>query len=522
MVLGTPVRFFYAALLSGLVCAAVCLADSPVVEVDPSVTPEPPTPTPTLTPTPTATLEPEQEDGVVEPLGVWTAVTPKPTPTPLPTPEDVQVQPEEEHDSEGSGVDAEEDSESPEYLDEEEDPNLELIRAAQEPRTVVASKRQKKRLLAARIIRHRMMKAQRQELGLDRLRAADPRGEPEIRLCSVNIDSYSTVKEYKRVFKAAKLPNRTKIETSVVAAAQSASCDVIALQGLMGQEEEIAQEALETLQKKIQKSLGGEWTSRMGKATSGTLRNAFLVRGDKVRVNQFVSYEDKAPTSFGAFNINSVARPMIRIDLEVSGVGNASPKTREVMVFTYDFRNADGKLYEPEAHHMQMADLLRQIVHSELDNYPPERRPIVVLLGDRQGPQAAPGTQLLEGRYRLMDFTLNGKCKLQPDNKVQCDPSMVHLKEFFGVTTEGLNVEPTRKVKKDEAGEKTVLVYPSKKKMLPKEIAERKRTSEVYLSSEDLSLAQVSPTSFGRYQAGIKKVQTSLTESPLVWVELNW
>ena len=173
---------------------------------------------------------------------------------------------------------------------------------------------------------------------------------------------------------------------------------------------------------------------------------------------------------------------------------------------------------------MQMADAIRQIIHTEEKGYPREGpQPISVLLGDRHGAQQVPATQLLEGRSRLVNFTQNGGCTLSEENTVACTNPVVHNKEFFGVTAEGfLSTGKVKTVKSEDGAEKRVLLYPPKAAEAKKRRPLREKTVEIYLQGPDLPNALAQWQKPGRYTAGVVKVRNGLPLSPLVWVELNW
>ncbi len=481
------------------------------------------------TPTPKPNLNPDHEDDV-EPLDAWEPA--KTTPTPA-LQEGTAVGKTAEADSDFPAADSVGDEEV-----EESEPAVELesvesdaqlpedaankaaLDAAQKPRHIQLSKNQKKRMQAARSTRWKLLREQRKNLGIS-LDRADIRGEPEIRLCTLNLNYYGTVENYRRVFKSSKLRFRRKIERSTVSAIKSSACDVVALQNILGGDNDTFEKAVNALTKILKRDTGSAWSSYLSLPNRDIVRNGFIVRKGAGEVVHTESFGTVKLTTFGTFQAKEFARAPFELILKVTGKEKADE--RILVLLTYDFRNsfiAADK--EPESLRMQMADAIRQIIHTEAHKYPPEVLAMLILLGDRRGPQFAPATQLLEGRSRLADFTQNGGCALTEDNKVQCKENVVHFKEFFGLNGENLEVIPTMHTTTVDGVRKQVLRYPDAKTERHIRRKLRENTSEIYLQSSELDYARVKQNQAGRYRAGEAPVQSGLKQSSLIWAELNW
>ncbi|MFN8388653.1 MAG: hypothetical protein U0136_00010 [Bdellovibrionota bacterium] len=486
------------------------------------------------TPVPSGSAPRIDENGqeVVEPLDVW--IPAQPSPSPAKSNKPAALQPEEETeavDEEGAlAEEGEEVEEEPVQLESvetdaqlpEDAANKAALQAAVHPRRIQLTKYQRKRMNAARAMRRKIVREQRKELHLDESADADPRGEPELTLCTLNVNNYGARDDYRRIFKAAKLPLRKQAEDSMLRAVGRAKCDVIATQCFLGADDAAVEKGMSVLKKKLSAQTGSEWVVRYSPSNRDIVRNAFLVRKESAEIVRTDSFGTVKFNMFSEFTGTQFARMPFEIVLHVPGKGKSSDRT--LLLIAYDFRNSFGpNEKEPETLRMQMADALRQIVHTETHKFPNDDPPIVVILGDRRGPKFAPATQLLEGRSRLVDFTENGGCSLdETATKTICKAGVVHYKEFFGVSAEGLGQEPQVVTKKVDGVEKKMLVYPSESVEKKRVSSLARLTSEIYFQARDLDWVMEKPFLPGRYRAGTVRVSTGLPQSPLVWAELNW
>ena len=472
----------------------------------------------TPTPEPIATHQSEQ---VVEPLDAWVPIAPVETPTPLATPKPKDSEETPPADSDVPDA-AELESVETNAVLPEDAANQKALSDALHERRIQLTKTQRARLKRARIARFKVYREQEKALGINESAQSDPRGEPELRVCTANLNYFGGVDDFKRVFKAAKLPLRKRRERSTVTAATAMKCDVLALQGILARDDKSAKLVLSNLAKKLSRETGSNWTGYPSEANRDIVRNGFLIRDGAATVESNHSYTELKLTSFGPFQLKQFPRSPFEILLTVPGKGkNAQPK--KVMLLNFDFAATFGDVkHEPETNRMQISDGLRQIVHTELANFEPEEAPVVLILGHRSVGRVNPGTQLLEGKLRLAEFTSNGGCVLTAENKTQCRPDITHYKEFFGVSSEGFLVKPIVKTERTEEGEKRKLVFPSEKKdkQLLKQTAER--TAEIYTNNESLDFALEKFGLPGRYKAGTAPLQNELPNSPLIWLELNW
>lgn len=481
------------------------------------------------TPTPIAGSE-VNENGEIEPLDAWYVPAPTPVAKVAPNPEQVKKEAEIKNNAPAEDEeDDEEDEDEPVELESvdtdaqlpEQAANAAALKNALRPRRIQLTKPQKRRLKDARITRHQVMKEKAKALGLDQVKVGDPRGLPEMTICSLNLNNYGTVKDFTRIFKNAQLPRRERTENSSLSTISKRGCDLVALQGILGQTNTTAEEAITHFVAKLKSRTGVEWKFFLGESGRGIVRNGFVYKSGLGETIKEKSFGDVPLLSFGSFNQREFGRAPVEVILRVKS--KHTEVLRDIIFLNFHFQQGFvDKIVESEASRMQLADAVRQIIHSEQQTYAPETPPIVVMLGDRSGPLEAPATQLLEGRMRLLDFTQNGGCALSPVGKVECKTPPTHLKEFFGLTAEGILLEPKiKKVKVDEV-EQRKLVYPSKKAEEKAFRARGEKNSEIYVLGPDVEYFQVEVNQRGRYIAGVDAVRTDLKRSPLVWTVLNF
>ena len=397
------------------------------------------------------------------------------------------------------------------------DPN----EVAQQPRRIKLSKAQLARLKAIRKLRSKYIRQQYREMGVER-RGIDPRGKAEIRICSLSVNHYGSVEDYKKTFGKAKLTERRRIEQSILRQITASKCNLVGLQGFLAPDTVLGTEALNRLAKKLTKMAGGEWQGILGGTVKDSPRNAFLVETEAVRVEQSESVKDFRFVRFGPFELEKMSRLPIKLRVTVKGRDGASD--RELLVVNAQMREMfSAKDADSVSAQMQMADGIRQVLRSTkraLEDL--EEPPTIVLLVDRQEDANSPSTKILDGRLRLVDFTQSGGCSLEEGKKVVCEPPPGRPADLIGITGSSYDVVPRRITKKVDGVKKVFLRYPKEETLKAERKKVLSRLGEIYLYSEETPLANLNDKQSGKYSAGVTKVYTGQKNSPLVWVDLNW
>lgn len=461
--------------------------------------------------TATATEVPYQADHAVEPLDAWVIATPTPTPTPVPTatPEDTG------HGGHGD--------------------------TAASAAPTIAPQRTIAEIYGPRAYRQGLSKVQqrrlRQLVPIQRAVAreirvkADPRGEAELRVCTVHLNNFGPATEFKRLMKGETPEKRVARESSAVKAIAAAGCDVVALQAIYGVSFSRAQGAVEGLVKKLSRLTDAEWTIQMEEGTKQLLWGAFLIKEGAGEVLRSESVDGLRPAPFGPTPVRDVTRAPTTLSIKVRGKGSAQSKI--VTLVNYDLRHAlAGKTPDTAFVRVQLAEVLRGVVEKFALQDQVVNPQLLVLLGDRNDVRDSAPMQVLEGRLRLSDFTEDGTCKLEGEKelKLRCSEVKRKGKLLFGLISENAfgmrkrppapKPPPAKHEEEKAEGEQTDA---EEKKVLkrPPPVVET-RTSEIYLTQRDLKYARLLSDSLSRYRVGTEPVRNGLADSPLAWVELNW
>jgi len=376
----------------------------------------------------------------------------------------------------------------------------------------------------------------------------DARGLPEVRICSLNLQNYSTRIEVRRVTKDTNLLKKhRRKEREIIKAVTSEACTVVAVQGLVGTSLKRAKEGLKALAEKISKKSDFSWRAFVGASNHRLAFNGFLVSDYNIEVVTLRYLVNEQLPQFGDFKEELFYRGPVELVLKVnSPEGNGS---RKIVLYTFNWRKLlDEASSEAEHARMQMAEKLRSHIVKRSRRMREKPRPIIVALGDREAGRFAPATRILEGSLRLRDFLERGNCRLErvetevkakgkkkkkkrkkkrkKKTKVEhaavCEELSPRVKLLFGVVGEQLP-KPPNVVVKEVDGEKTFLVRKDEKRAQRKRtILSRERTAEIYLFQGDLPAAFENSQVSGRYAMTTRELKHLRKKSPLLRIDLNW
>ncbi len=386
------------------------------------------------------------------------------------------------------------------------------------PKKIYLSRDQKKRLTKIKALQAQRAKLQFNKYVEELHR--DKRGEPEVRLCSLNLNSYGEKSEVQRIInvpQARRLKRKTK---SIVNAILEARCNIVALQGIVGRKRSVAKEGLDFLLGALNKKSETKYEAFLGDNFHSLAYNAFLLDPKTVKFTRSASHEDKLLPRFEEFDEKKFWRAPYELYVTVPGKNGAANKDLVVlnMLIRKSLTSAEG---ETERARMQNAEGFRQLIDKRQEDVIPENPPIIILAGDRGAPRTTPASQIIEGRMRLTDFRGKDKCVLEEGGKVSCPEPREPRKMLFGVLAEGISREADEKdgakIKAHRAAPK-----PGEKDRRSAQQRRLERTAEIYLLAPDLHYAWRGENSLGIYKAGYVEVANGLPDSPLVWVELNW
>ncbi len=378
----------------------------------------------------------------------------------------------------------------------------------------------------------------------------DERGLPEARVCTLNLQNYSSRTEVRRVTKDKTLvKNHRRKEHEIVEAIAKEACTVVAVQGVVGTSLKRAKEGLEILAEKLSQKSDFSWQAYLGASNHRLAYNGFLVSNYNIKVLTIKNLANEELPRFSEFAEETFYRGPIELVLQVKN--RQEKANRELILYTWNWRKlVDGASPEAERARMQMAESLRRYLVKRSRGLRGTPRPIMVVLGDRESGQFAPATRVLEGGLRLLDFRDSGPCRLEKvekeieeivtitegpskgkkrrkkvtltEFKDVCEEDLRRLKLLFGLV--GEQIPPPPEVKRVEVDEAVSYRVPkSYRKKLRKLWREsRERTAEIYLFQQDLPAAYENSLVEGRYGINVREVKYLSEKSPLLRIDLNW
>lgn len=433
-------------------------------------------------PTPVPTPRPED----LLPLDAWVEATPAPTPTPTaaPTPfPEVEKAPVKE---------------------EEEEPDDPQSSVQAPPEKVNLTSLQKKRLEAVRKpFLGRVREGRKRFLSfLHR----DPRGEPEVRICSINFNNYGDPEQIKKLISQKEAHKMRAKRRSIIAGIDEAECDIVAVQGLVAGDFIAAQDVLAALARELSEASSSNWRSYVGLSNHKNAYNGFLIGSPDFEMLRIRSFNDRQLPLEKGFRAKNFGRDPFQINLRIPGRGTAPPRTLTIVSFQFQ-ESLRPRGPESEKKRLQMSEGLREISSMIQSEASADDLPILVLAGDFAAPRTMASARVLDGTLRLADFGEGGACKINAKEEVVCDPKPNHPKLLFGYLTDSLDVGADRA---------------DKKAKLRAIISALQRREEIYAGPPDLHLAWKDHAVPSHYNSGFVRVRNGLKDGPLVWVELNW
>jgi len=334
----------------------------------------------------------------------------------------------------------------------------------------------------------------------------DPRGRPELTICSQNLANYGSIND-SRLRDPGLGPEQYRIkEQGLARRMTTAGCDVVAVQELLGKDERLATLALSELAKELRRISGRTFEVRAAPSNDSLARNGFLVAVDRASIVDTLSYvrvelpklsKDQKPRSFarGPFEIQLLVRPL----------DGSQPKN--VSLVTFHFKSKRGAGDDPagvewETWRMEMAEALRRVVETRHSEAFRSGDSPVILLGDRNSNFDTATAKILDGTLQLKDFRGTAPCRLSKRGMPLCQAGAVRPPKFFSVLT----TDPHTK------GNPGTFVYKKVYSWL----------DEILLPAKSVSLAWEKYDTEGDYDVGVVSEPRQASDHSLVYVRLNW
>lgn len=403
---------------------------------------------------------------------------------------------------------------------------------------ITLNRRQRKRM---ELVEKRIHRQARIELAA-RVAAQkkDPRGMPEVRICSANLNGYGEKDEVKRLLKKPGVERLPSSESSFLRAAVSSNCDVIALQGIVGRSATYAQDALEALAKKLEKRLKKKVQGIIAQSSAQTGFQAFLVidvGGEKIKgfrtetkANEPLRIPGEELTTKRRADLNKneiVPRDFLQLifevvskEREITGDGDRILKKNRTLNVLNGIVAKSLIPFGPEdpVLKMQVAEAALRLQTDIQGKITPFEQPIAVLALERLETIRGGIEQIVEGRLEMEDFLGNCRFKSKSEDAPEKEKKgkKERKRELISDSEYTCKERPHRPVLLFEVLSKNELKLPNKKAGDWRKVI----TSGLYLVSADLHYAQTdSPFHYG---VGAVPIKNGLPAAHLVWVDINW
>jgi len=451
---------------------------------------------------------PPTPEPVIPALDEWEEATPEATAAPTP----VAVQPTDEE-------------------EETAPPQIQLQPPPIKGGAVISlTKEQKKRLEAVekriRLTVAEELKEQRER------RSRDPRGEPELRVCSLNLNGYGEKDEVKRLIKEPGVKRLKATEKSAVKVISESGCGLVAVQGIVGRSTTFATAALAEFVKKLSKKSKVSWRSYVAVSEAQTGFQGVLLRENPSWTNhRFQTIRDQLlrrpgsalpPTRPAKISKDEIVqRDFVRFGITIksaeqerdaAGLPRDKPSRELILLNGITARTVNPFDPEPPLIKAQIADVAFRLARAEQLSVSAQDGPIIILALERLEKRGSVIDSILSGRFELDDF--QRVCKFQVEEAVETDKRKTKVKPLVHDSSFLCEPKPERpQLFFDVSGMPQIEAKNKKTPVVP-------ATNGLYVDERDLPLVRVGSTL--KYASGAVPLTNGLPGAYLVWVDLNW
>jgi hypothetical protein len=381
---------------------------------------------------------------------------------------------------------------------------------------VTLGKMERRRLKRAERVRNREVRAYYRELR--RARDIDPRGERELRLCSVNLNGYSDKDEVKRLIKEPGVKRLKKTEATAVGAIIRAGCDLVVMQGLVGRSYGYLIEKTKPLLKKLNIRSKVDWEIKIAASEAQTGFQGFLVRkGFPHQVETLKNLLIREPGRRApATKPEKVApkdivpRDFFRLETALPRRGSpGEPPKRVIVISGIVAGNVNPFGPEPALLKAQIADVAIELVKSEQKKISKSDQPIILLVLERGESRNGVVEPIVTGRLRLDDFARRCSFEKYPEPKKNGAKKPLIADAVFSCGD-----TPPKRPQLLFNVLQNLSTVSADKQALPGP------TSGIYLSPEDLQFVRKGGVL--RFESGLLPIRNGLPGAALVWIDLNW
>jgi hypothetical protein len=335
---------------------------------------------------------------------------------------------------------------------------------------------------------------------------SDPRGEPDLVVCSQNLKMLAVFEAPKQ--KAATFAQSDHRDRVLALARRMAdkNCDVIAVQEIMGKNEEAATTSLRQLSEQLQKISNRVYTMRVAPVAEGGMTVGFLVADDRATILSSLSYAKvELPKLTPKEKPRVFPRTPLEVQLQVKS--RDSDLSKIVSVVNMHFKSKRGGASDPtglewETFRIQMSEALRRIVERRHKQAFANGESILMVVGDRNANFDAASARVLEGILALSSFKNDGGCRLSKRGVPLCKAEASMPQRLFSVLTSNRSVFslPGTFLYKDEYS----------------------WLDDILMPAESLRYCWKTASSEGSYNSGVVYSPKNASDHAMVWAALNF
>jgi hypothetical protein len=334
----------------------------------------------------------------------------------------------------------------------------------------------------------------------------DPRGDPDVTICSQNLKMYGAYEAVKDRFKGYGLDDHKYRERELVQRFVNGGCDVIGVQEVVGRTTEVATKALEDLAERMRQVTNRTFDVRVGVPGDGGLAVGFLIAKDKATVVNSVAYAKvELPKLVPKQKPRIFSRSPLELQIVVESRETKISKT--ITLVNFHLKSKRGGADDPtglefETYRMEMSEALRRIVERRHRASFASGDQILVLLGDRNSHFDVASAKILEGTLALSSFQEDAPCRLSKRGVPLCKVGESLPQRLFSVLTTN---PPLRSLP-------GTFTYKSEYSWI----------DDLLLPGESLPYAWQFAGREGVYNSGVVYKPKDATDHALVYVRLNW
>jgi hypothetical protein len=334
----------------------------------------------------------------------------------------------------------------------------------------------------------------------------DPRGEPDLTVCSQNLKVFGTLETVKQKIAGYSADEHRQKVQSLIRRFVSTGCDVIAVQEVMGRNQEAVDAGLQELADKLHKSTNRFFRIRAAPPAEGGMTLGFLVAEDRAAIVNTLSY---AKIELPKLVAKQKPRLFSRTPLEIQLIANSreSNLAKSLSIVNFHFKSKRGGEDDPaglewETYRMEMSEALRRVAERRHQQAFASGDSILMLLGDRNSNFDVASARILDGTLNLSSFQADGGCRLSKRGAPLCKSGASMPQRLFSVLTSN----------------KTVFTLPGTFSYK----GEFSWLDDIMMPAESLPFAWKSAFSESQYNSGVVYSPKDASDHALVYVKLNW